>query len=130
MKNAVGPDGQPIAADSEAANVSVPGGRDLSYGSVIHGLRTVKGASTIPVDQQVLGGAVENYRSNLLLSLISSGAHARSTSAASADGKGAAVTEQQIVMQELSDGSPDAAAEIASLSGQLVIHMFTLLASC
>ncbi|KAG9001610.1 hypothetical protein FRB93_012036 [Tulasnella sp. JGI-2019a] len=116
VKNAVGPDGQPIAADSEAANVSIPGGKDLSYGNVIHGLRSVKGASAIPVDQQVLGGAVENYRSNLLLSLISSGAHAKSTAAAGVDGKGPAVTEQQIVMQELSDGSPDAAAEIASLS--------------
>ncbi|KAG8885976.1 hypothetical protein FRB97_008514 [Tulasnella sp. 331] len=116
VKNAVGPDGQPIAADSEAANVSIPGGRDLSYGNVIHGLRSVKGASAIPVDQQVLGGAVENYRSNLLLSLISSGAHGKSTAAASADGKSPAVTEQQIVMQELSDGSLDAAAEIASLS--------------
>jgi protein JSN1 len=35
----------------------------------------VKGISTIPADQQVLGGQVENYCSNLLLSMIGSGMH-------------------------------------------------------
>lgn len=114
-KSTVGPDGQPVPADDASANVSIPGGHDASLGAVLHGLRTVKGASSIPVDQQVLGGAVENYRSNLLLSLISNGAHAKALE--NADPRSGGVTEQQIVMQELSDGAPDAAADIAALSG-------------
>ncbi|KAG8901601.1 hypothetical protein FRB99_005196 [Tulasnella sp. 403] len=117
VKNTTGPDGQPIATD-DSTNVSVPGGNDLTVGATIHALRSVKGASTIPVDQQVLGGAVENYRSNLLLSLISSGAHANTTAMAGAspDGRPASVTEQQMIMRELSNGAPDAAADVAALA--------------
>lgn len=126
VKNTNGPDGQPVAAD-ETSNVSVPGGSDLTVGATIHALRSVKGASMIPADQQVLGGAVENYRSNLLLSLISSGAHASTTAVAGTlpDGKPVSITEQQIILRELSNGAPDAAHDVAALAGKLfvVVHV-------
>lgn len=87
---------------------------DLSVGATIHALRGIKGASTIPAEQQVLGGAVENYRSNLLLSMIASGLH----TGQGPDGKGSiAVTEQQMVMRELSGGSADAEADVQILAG-------------
>ena len=71
-----------------------------------------------PVDQQVLSGAVENYRSNLLLSMIASGAHAGMfDSAVKPAGWSTAATEQQMIMKELSGGSPDAEADIQTLAG-------------
>ncbi|KAG9050780.1 hypothetical protein FS837_002336 [Tulasnella sp. UAMH 9824] len=117
VKNTTGPDGQPVATD-DGTKVSVPGGRDLTVGATIHALRSVKGATNLPADQQVLGGAVENYRSNLLLSLISSGAHAATIASAgpTPDGKPATVTEQQIILRELANGAPDAEADIAALA--------------
>jgi protein JSN1 len=108
------------SGQEENLNVAVQGVGDLSVGATIHALRSVKGASSIPADQQVLGGAVENYRSNLLLSMIGSGTH---TSAYIPDGiaKPAgwapSVTEQQMIMKELSAGSSDADADIQALSG-------------
>lgn len=117
VKNTTGPDGQPVATD-DGTKVSVPGGRDLTVGATIHALRSVKGASNLPADQQVLGGAVENYRSNLLLSLISSGAHAATTASAgpTPDGRPPTVTEQQIILRELANGAPDAELDIAALA--------------
>ncbi|KAH9842341.1 uncharacterized protein C8Q71DRAFT_827010 [Rhodofomes roseus] len=101
----------------EGNGLNVQGVGDLSVGATIHALRNIKGATTIPVDQQVLSGAVENYRSNLLLSLIASGAHAGALdSAGKPAGWPAAVTEQQMVMRELSGGSPDAEADIQALA--------------
>ncbi|KAI0374709.1 hypothetical protein BV20DRAFT_385871 [Pilatotrama ljubarskyi] len=99
----------------EGSNVNVQGVGDLSVGATIHALRSIKGASTIPVDQQVLSGSLENYRSNLLLSMIASGAHT------GYDGPGkpgwsASVTEQQMILKELSGGSPDAEADIQALA--------------
>ena len=103
----------------ESAPPNVQGVGDLSVGATIHALRSVKGASTIPVDQQVLSGQVENYRSNLLLTMIGSGHHTAQLDAA---GKGpgwqASVTEQQMIMKELSGGSPDAEADIQALAGE------------
>ncbi|KAF5387114.1 hypothetical protein D9615_001864 [Tricholomella constricta] len=103
----------------ENANVVVQGVGDLSVGATIHALRSVKGASTIPADQQVLGGAVENYRSNLLLSMIASGAHTASylnDGMPKPAGWAPSVTEQQMIMRELSAGSADAEADIQALS--------------
>lgn len=101
----------------EASSVSVQGIGDLSVGATIHALRTVKGASTIPADQQVLGGAVENYRSNLLLSMLGSGAHSYVTDGLSKPpGFGSMVTEQQMIMKELTAGSADAEADIQALA--------------
>ncbi|KAI0797827.1 hypothetical protein C8Q75DRAFT_20970 [Abortiporus biennis] len=109
--------GQEGAAQDEAAALNVQGVGDLSVGATIHALRNVKGASTIPVDQQVLSGNVENYRSNLLLSMIGSGIHASSFDTTSkAAGWTANITEQQLIMKELSGGSPDAEADIQSLA--------------
>ena len=101
----------------EAANVGVQGVGDLSVGATIHALRNIKGAGTIPVDQQVLSGSLENYRSNLLLSMIASGAHAGYDGVSKPAGWTASVTEQQMVMKELSGGSPDAEADIQTLAG-------------
>ncbi|KAF7304684.1 hypothetical protein MKEN_01182500 [Mycena kentingensis (nom. inval.)] len=107
------------SGSEESPTVTVQGVGDLSVGATIHALRTVKGASTIPADQQVLGGAVENYRSNLLLSMIAAGNH---TTAHISDGgpKPAgwtpSVTEQQMIMQQLSAGSLDAEADIQALA--------------
>ena len=110
--------GQEGAVQDENAALNVQGIGDLSVGATIHALRNVKGASTIPVDQQVLSGNVENYRSNLLLSMIGSGIHAASLDAApKAGGWSPSVTEQQLIMKELSGGSPDAEADIIALAG-------------
>lgn len=94
----------------ENANVAVQGVGDLSVGATIHALRGIKGAATIPTDQQVLGGAVENYRSNLLLSMIGSGLHNSAYNAT------VTVTEQQMIMRELSGGAPDAEVEVQALA--------------
>lgn len=108
------------AAENEPTTVNVQGVGDLSVGATIHALRNVKGASTIPADQQVLNGTLENYRSNLLLNMIGSGLH---TSSAFIDGSGKqpgstpSITEQQMIMKELSNGSPDAENDISALAG-------------
>jgi protein JSN1 len=115
-----GPDGN--GGPEESLSVAVQGVGDLSVGATIHALRTVKGASTIPADQQVLGGAVENYRSNLLLSMIGSGTHATSyvpDGLVKPPGWAPSVTEQQMIMKELSAGSTDADTDIQALSGVL-----------
>lgn len=117
--------GQDGTGAEENANAVVQGIGELSVGATIHALRTVKGASTIPADQQVLGGAVENYRSNLLLSMIASGGH---TAAYISDGMPKppgftpAVTEQQMIMKELSAGSADADADIQALAGTCLFY--------
>ncbi|KAJ7063126.1 hypothetical protein C8F01DRAFT_1131647 [Mycena amicta] len=103
----------------ESPTVTVQGVGDLSVGATIHALRTVKGASTIPADQQVLGGAVENYRSNLLLSMIAAGNHTTAhigDTASKPPGWTPSVTEQQMIMQQLSAGSLDAEADIQALA--------------
>ncbi|GBE82397.1 hypothetical protein BKA93DRAFT_814965 [Sparassis latifolia] len=103
-------------AQDDSVGLNVQGIGDLSVGATIHALRNIKGASTIPVDQQVLSGAVENYRSNLLLSMISSGAHSPYDGVGKPAGWTASVTEQQMIMKELSGGSPDADADIQALA--------------
>ncbi|KAG5639618.1 hypothetical protein H0H81_010820 [Sphagnurus paluster] len=103
----------------ENTNIVVQGVGDLSVGATIHALRAIKGASTIPADQQVLGGAVENYRSNLLLSMIAGGAHTATymnDGLAKPAGWAPSVTEQQMIMRELSAGSTDAEADIQALA--------------
>lgn len=101
------------------ANAVTQGVGDLSVGATIHALRGIKGASTIPVDQQVLGGAVENYRSNLLLSMIASGMHSSTyvPEGGKAPGWAPSVTEQQMILRELSGGSSDAEIDIQALAG-------------
>lgn len=113
-------------AGEDAIPGPVQGVGDLSVGATIHALRAVKGASTIPADQQVLSGAVENYRSNLLLSMIASGAHAGSLTSdglAKPPGWIPSITEQQMIMKELSLGSADAETDIAALAG---LYLFPL----
>ncbi|KAI0029866.1 hypothetical protein K488DRAFT_72644 [Vararia minispora EC-137] len=99
--------------------LSVQGVGDLSVGATIHALRSVKGAATVPVDQQVLGGMVENYRSNLLLSMISAGTHTAAyinDGTAKPAGWTPTVTEQQMIMKELAVGAPEAEADVAALA--------------
>jgi protein JSN1 len=113
-----GQDGVP--GQEEAPSLNVQGVGDLSVGATIHALRSVKGASTIPVDQQVLGGTVENYRSNLLLSMIGTGTHNTAfvnDGTPKPAGWSPTVTEQQMIMKELSGGSPDADADVLALAG-------------
>ncbi|KAH6918888.1 pumilio/RRM domain-containing protein [Coprinopsis sp. MPI-PUGE-AT-0042] len=100
------------SANDDNANVAVQGVGDLSVGATIHALRGIKGASTIPSDQQVLGGAVENYRSNLLLSMIGNGLHTSGPGYASSP----SVTEQQMIMREISGGALDAEPEVQALA--------------
>ncbi len=110
--------GQEGTGQDEAVAPNVTGVGDLSVGATIHALRNVKGAATVPVDQQVLSGAVENYRSNLLLSMIGSGLHSAQFDLANkVAGWTASVTEQQLIMKELSGGSADAEMDIQTLSG-------------
>ncbi|KAK0228334.1 hypothetical protein IW262DRAFT_596366 [Armillaria fumosa] len=111
--------GQEGGGPDDTGCVTVQGVGDLSVNATIQALRMVKGASTIPADQQVLSGAVENYRSNLLLSMIGTGSH---TAAYMSDGLSKpagwtpTVTEQQMIMMELSAGSNDAEADIQALA--------------
>lgn len=98
--------------------VGVQGIGDLSVGATIYALRSVKGATTIPADQQVLGGAVENYRSNLLLSMIGSGNHNISDGQPRPPGWTPSVTEQQMIMKELTQGKSDAEGDIQALAGK------------
>ena len=106
-------------AGGEDLAIGVQGVGDLTVGATIHALRSVKGATTIPADQQVLGGAVENYRSNLLLSMIGSGNHNISDGQPRPSGWTPSVTEQQMIMRELSAGVTDAEADIQALAGTL-----------
>ena len=69
---------------------------------------------------EVLGGTVENFRANMLLSTTGTGTHdtafvndATSTPA----GWSPTVTEQQMIMKELSSGAPDADADVLALAG-------------
>lgn len=107
------------AGDDGTPATGVQGVGDLTVGATIHALRGVKGATTIPAEQQVLGGAVENYRSNLLLSMIGSGNHNISDGQSKPPGWMPSVTEQQMIMKELSQGGPDADADIQALAGTL-----------
>ena len=119
--------GQDSNGQDENPNIAVQGIGDLSVGATIHALRSVKGASTIPADQQVLGGAVENYRSNLLLSMISAGTHTTahiSDGIAKPAGWAPSVTEQQMIMRELSVGSADADTDVHALSGSVSKYFF------
>jgi protein JSN1 len=115
------------SSGQEDLAVNVQGVGDLSVGATIHALRGIKGASTIPVDQQVLSGSLENYRSNLLLSMIGSGMHSVSYSidgAAKSNTWSPSLTEQQMIMRELSGGSADAEPEIEALAGELFFGVY------
>lgn len=69
----------------------------------------------------MLSGNVENYRSNLLLSMIASGLHNTELEAASKiSGWQASITEQQMILRELSAGSTDSEPDIQSLAGKSV----------
>ena len=116
------------AGEGENANlvVTTQNVPNLSVGATIHALRNIKGASTISADQQVIGGAVENYRSNLLLSMIGSNMHTNGSGAESSakpTNWSQSVTEQQMIMRELSDNSPDAEADIEVLAGTLLCFL-------
>lgn len=96
----------------ENTSTGIQGVGDLSVGATIHALRAVKGASAVAADQQVLGGAVENYRSNLLLSMLPS------ISNASYGGAGAVpVTEQQLIMKMLGDGPSESEVDLTPFAG-------------
>ncbi|KAG1883724.1 hypothetical protein F4604DRAFT_1981317 [Suillus subluteus] len=99
----------------ESPSIVEQGIGDLS----IHALHSMKGMSTIPADQQVFDGQVENYHSNLLLSMIGSSMHNIayvSDSLSKPAGWLLLVMEQQMIMKELTAGSPDADFDIQSLS--------------
>ena len=100
---------------------------DLSVGATIHALRGIKGASTIPAEQQVLGGGVENYRSNLLLSMIASGMHTGQVHDGRSYGVPVPVTEQQMISRELSGGSADAEVDIQTLAGMFQVSILICL---
>jgi len=67
----------------------------------------------------VLGGAVENYRSNLLLSMIGSGVHNTiyGSDLSKPPGWQQSITEQQMIMRELCGDSTEAEADIQALAG-------------
>lgn len=109
--------GQEGNGTEDATPVSVQGVGGMSVGATIHALRGVKGASTIPTDQQVLSGVVENYRSNLLLSLVASGLHTQTSEGhVKPPGWAPSVTEQQMIMREISSGAQDAEPDIRALA--------------
>jgi protein JSN1 len=114
-----GQDGMNPQEENPTANVQGVG--DLSVGATIHALRSVKGASAVPAEQQVLGGCLENYRSNLVLTMIADGVHTTayvSDGTAKTPGWMPTVTEQQMIMKCLSAGSADADADVQALAGQ------------
>ncbi|KDQ59430.1 hypothetical protein JAAARDRAFT_620822 [Jaapia argillacea MUCL 33604] len=103
----------------EAASLNVQGVGDMSVGATIHALRGVKGAATIPADQQVLSGTLENYRSNLLLSMIASGGQNGSyvnDGLPKPPGWTPSVTEQQMILKEISGGAAEAEPDIQALA--------------
>ena len=100
----------------KSTNVSVQGISNLNLGASIHALQTAKGALTIPADQQVLSRVVDNYRSNLLLNMLSSSTHSYITNGIRLPGFGPMVTEQQMIIKELAIGSADADADIQALT--------------
>lgn len=93
----------------------IQGVGDLSVGATIHTLRGIKGASAVPADQQVLGGAVENYRSNLLLSMLSQ-INQVAVSSIPNPVNGTPVTEQQMIMKMLGDGAGEQEADLSALA--------------
>jgi hypothetical protein len=103
----------------EALASSIQGVGDLSVGATIHALRGIKGASAVPADQQVLGGAVENYRSNLLLSMLGSSGLDAEFNGTSTTSSHSAVTEQQLIMRMLGDGSNEPEVDLSSFAGVL-----------
>lgn len=102
-----GPNGAPY----DPASMSAIG--DLSVGASIHALRQVKGASDVPADQQVLGGSLEDYRSNLIVDLVAAGEHKHvgPNVGGSPPGAVASVADQQMVMRILSGAGDDAETE-------------------
>lgn len=103
--------------DGEEASPPMPQGvGDLSIVDTIQALRSIKGAASVPVDDQVMGGLVENYRSNLLMSMIATGQFkAMKERIDKNDGSAGLgfpptydITEQQMIMAQLSEGQPDA----------------------
>ena len=110
-----GGDGESKLTNDSPFIINDKGFGDFSVGRTIHALRGVKGATAIPTDQQVLGGAVENYRSNLLLSMIDMVSNPTSPS----PGQLAlpSITEQQLIMRLLSNGTSDADRDIQALAG-------------
>lgn len=97
----------------EGATAGIQGVGELTVGATIHTLRGIKGASAVAADQQVLGGAVENYRSNLLLSMLGSISILNSTNG----GVGAPVTEQQMIMKLLGDAVNEPEVDLSPLAG-------------
>src|SRR5258708_2118339 len=108
-------EGEPSKPNDSSSVISPRGVGDLSVGQTIHALRGVKGATAIPTDQQVLGGAVENYRSNLLLSMVDM--IPTPTSPSPLPRASPAITEQQLIMRLLSDGTSDADSDVQALAG-------------
>ncbi len=101
-------DGQEGTGQDEAVAPNVTGVCDLSVGATIHALRNVKAAATVP----------ENHRSNLLLSMIASGLQSAQFDLANkVAGWTTSVTEQQLIMKELSGASADAEVDFQALSG-------------
>ncbi|KAL7416118.1 hypothetical protein BDY24DRAFT_413024 [Mrakia frigida] len=103
------PNGVPFEASG------MPGIADLSVGASIHALRQIKGVSDVPADQQVLGGSIEDYRSNLVIDLIGAGEHKLVTSSEAAPTGPApwvaSVSDQQMIMRILSGGGNDPQTE-------------------
>ena len=111
-------------ANLVAQNVPNP---NLDVVATISALQDIKDSSTISADRQVIEGAVENYRSNPLLSMIGSNIHTNGSGADSSSVKptswSQSVTEQQMIMRELSDNNPDAEADIEVLAGTLLCFL-------
>lgn len=86
----------------------------------IHALRQIKGASDVLPDAQVLGGTLDDYRSNLVLSMVQAGElDGVNRDAAQKDpvAWAASVTEQQMIMRIVSAGDPNADVDIQALAG-------------
>lgn len=84
-------------------------------------LAQMRGASTVPLDQQLLGGGIQDYRSNLAMSFVPNGIHAFGPGFQPPPPNGLpdlfppaslpSVTEMQLLMRELSGGEEDEAAQ-------------------
>ncbi|KAF6764874.1 pumilio/RRM domain-containing protein [Ephemerocybe angulata] len=95
----------------ENANVAVQGSRRSERRS--NHSRSSRESRVLPLSpltNRSWEAAVENYRSNLLLSMIGSGLHNSAYNAT------VTVTEQQMIMRELSGGAPDAEVEVQALA--------------
>lgn len=128
-----------VNGDGTPASLSgVPNGAIGSYPHVFGAVSQLSGVTGVPVERQLADGQVQDYRSNLVMGLVSNGhyasAHAFQPSALPGQGQSqgqgqvngkpvetakASVNEMQLLMRELSQGDDNLEEHVAAVAGAL-----------